>query len=100
MGKPYRNISGVRLFFRRVTPRTRFFYILKGKIKLTAVSTRGKEPRSGSFFYEGCLNGHTLRVTTATAIEECVITRITKAAMIATMIATLVHKLFCDRLFW
>src|ERR1700683_3274555 len=66
------------------------FYIQKGKIKLTVVSKRGKEAvlgliGSGHFFGEGCLNGHPLRVTTATAIEECLITRITRAAMIATM---------------
>jgi CRP/FNR family transcriptional regulator, cyclic AMP receptor protein len=36
-------------------------------------------------FGEGCLNGHLLRTTTAKAIDECLITRITKAAMIATM---------------
>ena len=66
------------------------FYIQKGKIKLTVVSERGKEAvvgllGPGHFFGEGCLNGHPLRVTTATAIDECLITRIAKAAMIATM---------------
>jgi len=66
------------------------FYIQNGKIKLSVVSQRGKEAvvgllGPGHFFGEGCLNGHPLRVTTATAIDECLITRITKAAMIATM---------------
>ena len=66
------------------------FYIQKGKIKLTVVSERGKEAvvgllGPGHFFGEGCLNGHPIRVTTASAIDECLITRITKAAMIATM---------------
>ena len=66
------------------------FYILKGKIKLTVVSKRGKEAvigvlGLGHFFGEGCLNGHPLRVTTATAIDECLVRRIAKAAMIATM---------------
>jgi CRP-like cAMP-binding protein len=66
------------------------FYILKGKIKLTVVSERGKAAVVGvlgadHFFGEGCLNGHPLRVTTAVAIEECLITRIAKAAMIAAM---------------
>jgi CRP/FNR family cyclic AMP-dependent transcriptional regulator len=37
------------------------------------------------FFGEACLNGHPLRVTTATAIEQSLITRIPKAAMIATL---------------
>jgi CRP/FNR family cyclic AMP-dependent transcriptional regulator len=49
------------------------FYIQKGKIKLTVVSDRGKEAVVGvlgpdHFFGEGCMNGHPLRVTTATAI--------------------------------
>jgi CRP/FNR family cyclic AMP-dependent transcriptional regulator len=66
------------------------FYIQKGKIKLTVVSERGKEAvvgvlESGHFFGEGCLNGHPLRVTTATSIDQSLITRITKAAMIATL---------------
>jgi CRP/FNR family cyclic AMP-dependent transcriptional regulator len=66
------------------------FYILKGKIKLTVVSERGKGAvvgvlGPGHFFGEGCLNGHPLRITTAAAIEECLITRIAKAAMIAAM---------------
>jgi CRP/FNR family transcriptional regulator, cyclic AMP receptor protein len=34
---------------------------------------------------EGCLNGHPLRVTTATAIEQSLVTRIPKAEMIATL---------------
>jgi CRP-like cAMP-binding protein len=66
------------------------FYLQKGKIKLTVVSERGKEAvvgllGQGHFFGEGCLNGHPLRVTTAIAIEACLVTRIAKAAMIATM---------------
>jgi CRP/FNR family transcriptional regulator, cyclic AMP receptor protein len=66
------------------------FYIQKGKIKLTVVSERGKEAvvgvlEPGHFFGEGCLNGHLLRVTTATAVGQSLITRIAKAAMIATL---------------
>jgi CRP-like cAMP-binding protein len=66
------------------------FYIQKGEIKLTVISEQGKEAvvgilGSGQFFGEGCLNGHPLRVTTATAIDKCLITRVPKAAMIATM---------------
>jgi CRP/FNR family transcriptional regulator, cyclic AMP receptor protein len=66
------------------------FYIQKGKLKLSVISERGKEAviailGSGHFFGEGCLNGHGLRVATTTAVDECMITRITKAAMIATL---------------
>jgi CRP/FNR family transcriptional regulator, cyclic AMP receptor protein len=63
------------------------FYIQKGSVKLTVVSEHGKEAvvgilEPGQFFGEGCMNGHPLRIATTTAMEECVITSITKEAMI------------------
>jgi CRP/FNR family transcriptional regulator, cyclic AMP receptor protein len=66
------------------------FYIQKGNVKLTVLSKQGKEAvvgilEPGQFFGEGCLNGHSLRVATTTAVEECLITSITKEAMIATL---------------
>jgi CRP/FNR family transcriptional regulator, cyclic AMP receptor protein len=66
------------------------FYLQKGRVKLTVVSEQGKEAvvailGPGSFFGEGCLNGHAVRIATTTAIDECVITKMAKAAMIATM---------------
>jgi len=66
------------------------FYIQEGSVKLTVLSEQGKEAvvgilEPGQFFGEGCLNGHPLRIATATAMKECVITSITKEAMIATL---------------
>jgi CRP/FNR family transcriptional regulator, cyclic AMP receptor protein len=66
------------------------FYIQQGKVKLTVVSEQGKEAviailGPGHFFGEGCLNGHPLRIGTTMAIDECVITRLDKATMIATI---------------
>jgi CRP/FNR family cyclic AMP-dependent transcriptional regulator len=66
------------------------FYIQQGKVKLTVVSEQGKEAviailGPGHFFGEGCLNGHSLRIATTRAIDECVITRVEKATMIATI---------------
>src|SRR5579864_3304593 len=66
------------------------FYIQIGKVKLTVLSEQGKEAviailQPGHFFGEGCLNGHDLRVATTTAMDECVITRIARAAMITTL---------------
>src|ERR1700748_1227912 len=66
------------------------FYIQKGRIKVLVVSEQGKEAvvgimEPGQFFGEGCLNGHPLRIATTRAMEESVITSITKAAMIATL---------------
>jgi CRP/FNR family transcriptional regulator, cyclic AMP receptor protein len=64
------------------------FYIQKGRVKLTVLSEQGKEAvvailEPGQFFGEGCMNGHKLRISTTTAMEDCVITSITKDAMIA-----------------
>jgi CRP/FNR family cyclic AMP-dependent transcriptional regulator len=64
------------------------FYLQKGRVKLTVLSAQGKEAvvgilEPGQFFGEGCLNGHPLRIATTTAMEECVISSITKQAMIA-----------------
>jgi CRP/FNR family cyclic AMP-dependent transcriptional regulator len=66
------------------------FYVQKGKVKLTVLSELGKEAvvailEPGQFFGEGCLNGHTLRIATTTAMEDCTITAITKSAMIAVL---------------
>jgi CRP/FNR family transcriptional regulator, cyclic AMP receptor protein len=66
------------------------FYIQQGQVKLTVVSEQGKEAvvaivGRGHFFGEGCLNGHPLRIATTRTIDECVITRIEKATMIATI---------------
>ena len=60
------------------------FYIQKGKVKLTVLSEQGKEAvvailEPGHFFGEGCMNGHRLRISTTTAMEDCVITSITKS---------------------
>jgi CRP/FNR family cyclic AMP-dependent transcriptional regulator len=63
------------------------FYIQKGRVKLTVLSEQGKEAvvgilEPGQFFGEGCLNGHPLRIATTTAMEACLITSITRKAMI------------------
>ena len=66
------------------------FYIQQGEVKLTVVSEQGKEAvvailGPGHFFGEGCLNGHPLRIATTRAVDECVVTRLEKATMIATI---------------
>jgi CRP/FNR family transcriptional regulator, cyclic AMP receptor protein len=64
------------------------FYLQKGRLKLTVMSEHGKEAvvailEPGQFFGEGCLNGHPLRLATTTAMEDSLVTAITKKAMIA-----------------
>ena len=63
------------------------FYLRQGKVKLTVVSTQGKEAvvallGEGDFLGEGCLVGQPLRMATATALTPCAILRLEKAAMV------------------
>ena len=63
------------------------FYIQKGKVKLTVVSNAGKEAiiailGAGDFLGEGSLAGRPVRMATATAMSDCSIVRLEKAAMI------------------
>jgi CRP/FNR family cyclic AMP-dependent transcriptional regulator len=62
------------------------FYIQSGQVKLTVVSTSGKEAtigilREGDFFGEGSLAGQALRISSATAMMDSTILRIGKKAM-------------------
>jgi CRP/FNR family cyclic AMP-dependent transcriptional regulator len=66
------------------------FFIQKGKVKITVLSEHGKEAvvgifGQGQFFGEGSLLGAESRTATSHAMEECVITLITKPAMLATL---------------
>src|ERR1700722_7991061 len=61
------------------------FYIQKGRVKLTVLSEQGKEAvvailEPGQFFGDVSMTGHPLCFATTWAIENCVITSITKAA--------------------
>lgn len=62
------------------------FYIQKGRVKLTVVSSTGKEATvailtPGAFFGEGGLAGQPLRIGSATAMTDCELMRIEKKAM-------------------
>jgi len=62
------------------------FYIQKGKVKLTVVSTSGKEAtigilNDGAFFGEGCLTGQPFRMCSASTITDCTVMRIDKKSM-------------------
>ena len=63
------------------------FYIHDGKVKVTVISEQGKEAvvavlGADEFCGEGCLTGQPRRVATATAMTECKLMRLEKAAMI------------------
>ena len=89
-GKTILKIKRNQHVFKQGDPADTVFYIQEGKVKVTVVSEQDKEAvvgilEPGQFFGEGCLNGHTLRIATTTAMEACVITSITKEAMIAAL---------------
>jgi CRP/FNR family cyclic AMP-dependent transcriptional regulator len=57
-----------------------------GRVKLTVVSQQGKEATigmlgPGEFFGEGSIAGQPLRMSSATAITECSVSRIDKKKM-------------------
>src|ERR1700730_15051117 len=62
------------------------FYIQEGTVKLSVVSKDGKEAtiailNPGDFFGEGCLAGQLLRMSSATTLTECCLTRIENKSM-------------------
>jgi len=82
--KAYRN---KQIVFSQGDPADAVFYLQSGKVKLTVVSTRGKEAvigvlEQGSFFGEGCLAGQPLRMATASVTESSSITRVNRSTMV------------------
>jgi CRP/FNR family transcriptional regulator, cyclic AMP receptor protein len=76
--------------FAQGEPADAVFYLQKGKVRLSVVSTDGKEATIGilndrSFFGEGSLAGQLLRMSTATAMTDCAVLRIEKRAMVDTL---------------
>ena len=63
------------------------FYIVEGWVKLTVVSTNGKEAvvamlKSGEFFGEACLAGPRVCTATATVLDASTVVRIDRTTMI------------------
>ena len=76
--------------FAQGSPATSVFYIQSGQVKLSVVSTAGKEAvvailGPGDFFGEGCLAGQPRRMGTATAMEATTVLRIGKDEMMRTL---------------
>jgi CRP/FNR family transcriptional regulator, cyclic AMP receptor protein len=66
------------------------FYIQEGSVKLSVLSSAGKEAvvamlGPGDFFGEGCLAGQPLRMGTATTLSQTVVLRIQKRTMMRTL---------------
>jgi CRP/FNR family cyclic AMP-dependent transcriptional regulator len=75
------------VLFRQGDTADAVFYVKKGKIKVTVVSAHGKEALvailgADEFLGEGCLIGQPKRLSTATAMTECVTMRVDKAEIV------------------
>jgi len=76
-----------RKIYTQGAPSDSLFYIQKGKVKLTVISKAGKEAtiailNATDFFGEGGLTGHTHRIGSAEAVEDCELMQIEKDAML------------------
>ena len=76
--------------FEQGAPANDVFYIQTGGVKLSVVSSAGKEAvvamlGPGDFFGEGCLAGQTLRMGSATAMVPTTAVRIAKREMMRTL---------------
>ena len=81
-----RCLKGQKLFSQG-DPADAVFYVQNGKVKMTVTSEGGKEAvvalvETGSFFGEGCLNGQSRRLATASALTDVSAMRISKVEML------------------
>jgi CRP/FNR family transcriptional regulator, cyclic AMP receptor protein len=86
-GRTIAEYSKKDAIFAQGDPGEAIFYIQKGKVKLTVVSNAGKEAviailGAGDFLGEGCLAGRPVCLATATAMSDCSIVRLEKAATV------------------
>jgi CRP-like cAMP-binding protein len=85
--------------FAQGAPATSVFYIQEGGVKLSVLSSTGKEAvvamlGQGDFFGEGCLAGQPSRMGTAAAVVPTMVLRIPKREMVRTLHA---QQEFSDR---
>ena len=90
--------TGVTVFAQGA-PANSVYYLLEGGVKLSVVSTTGKEAvvamiGPGDFLGEGCLAGQSVRMGTAKAVMTTALLRIPKADMVRMLHE---HSDFSDR---
>src|SRR5258707_1666213 len=85
-----RTISKYRkgqIVFSQGDPADAVFYVQKGKVKVAVVSDQGKEAvvailGADEFCGEGCLAGQPRRISTVTAMTECMVMRLEQTSII------------------
>jgi CRP/FNR family cyclic AMP-dependent transcriptional regulator len=86
-GRKVAAFSKKQRIFVQGDPSDAVFYIQQGKVRITVVSTSGREATTGilnegDFLGEGCLTGQPVRLCSATAITDCSVMRIDKKSMV------------------
>ncbi len=86
-GKTLLSVDKKHTFFSQGDAADAVFYLEAGRVQLSVLSKGGKEGviavlEPDAFFCEGCLTTQTVRMSTATAIENATIVRIEKQEMI------------------
>ena len=82
--REYRNKEAV---FSQGDAADAMFYVESGNVKVTVLSNRGKKAviaifRQGDLFGEGCLGMPSLRMSSATAVHQSVVTRVEKSTIV------------------
>ena len=89
-GRSTQTYAAGTIIFAQGEPADSVFFLQRGRIKVSLLSTRGKEAvlallGSDEFFGEGCLAGQSVRMMTALAITPSTVVRIEKAAMMRSL---------------
>ena len=87
-GRKIVNLKKSETAFAQGDPANAIFYMQKGRLRVTVTSANGKEATitlvgEGEFLGEDCMvSAHPLRLSTATAMTECALLRISKTEMV------------------
>ena len=80
-------VNATARVFSQGDPADAVYYVRSGLVRLTIVSSTGKEAvlgtaGKGQFFGESCLAGARVRIKSATAVTECELLRVEKGVML------------------
>jgi CRP/FNR family cyclic AMP-dependent transcriptional regulator len=86
-GKAILPLDDGAVVFRQGDPAESLFHVDSGRVVITVTSKQGKTaivatPGAGEFFGEGCLAGQSVRMATARAEGDAVVTRIDRSPMV------------------
>jgi CRP/FNR family transcriptional regulator, cyclic AMP receptor protein len=91
VGRTVRHYRPKQAIFSQGEPADTVFYVQDGTVRLSVVSTHGKEAviallSAGEFLGEGCIaSDQPVRIATATAVTKCTALRIDKKEMLRTL---------------